>query len=95
MKRAGDVIGVPQWQTETLLTGLENQNADQEIKKDAADSLREAGNRLGECISWMDSAAFYVDGLPEADKIISMMNSLEDLQNEIEKLRKDLEKGGK
>ena len=93
MKKAGDVAGVPQWQTETLLTGLENQ--DQEIKKDAADSLREAGNRLGECISWADSAAYYVDGMPEADRIISLINSMDEIQRELEKLMNELGGGEK
>ena len=96
MKRAGDVIGVPQWQDDPLAQweALNTLTPDQERMKDAADSMQEAINRLGECISWMDSAAFYVDGMPAADKIISMMNSMDELQSEIEKLQKKLAEGG-
>lgn len=96
MKRAGDVIGVPHWQDDPLAQweAMNTPSPDQERKKDAADSMKEALNRLGECISWMDSAAFYVDGLPVADRIISMMNSMDDLQCEVEKLQKKLAEGG-
>lgn len=96
MKRAGDVVGVPHWQMDPLSEweAINTLTPDQERMKDAADSLREAGIRLGECISWMDSAAFYVDGMPAADKIISMMNSFEELQNEMETLQKKLAEGG-
>jgi hypothetical protein len=96
MKRAGDVIGVPQWQDDPLeqWEQMHKLSPDQERMKDAADSMKEAITRLGECISWMDSAAFYVDGLPVADKIISMMNSMDDLQCEVEKLQKKLAEGG-
>ena len=96
MKRAGDVTGVPDWQIDPLAE-WERLNApapDQERKKDAADSLGEAIKRLSESISWTDSAAFYVDGLPVADKIISLMNSMDDLQNELENLQKKLAEGG-
>ena len=96
MKRAGDVIGVPDWQTDPLAEWeqMHTLTHDQERKKDAADSLGEAIKRLSEGISWTDSAAFYVDGLPVADKIISLMNSMDDLQNELEKLQKKLAEGG-
>jgi hypothetical protein len=96
MKRAGDVIGVPQWQTDPLeqWEQMHKLSPDQERMKDAADSLSVAIIRLGECISWIDHASGDVDGMPEADRIMSFINSLEDLQSDLEKLQKKLAEGG-
>lgn len=96
MKRAGDVIGVPKWQIDPLAE-WEELNApipDQERRKDAADSLSVAIIRLQECISWIDHASGDVDGMPEADRIMSFINSLEDVQSDLETLQKKLAKGG-
>ena len=96
MKRAGDVVGVPQWQIDPLAE-WEELNApipDQERRKDAADSLSVAIIRLQECISWIDHASGDVDGMPEADRIMSFINSLEDVQSDLETLQKKLAKGG-
>lgn len=96
MKRAGDVIGVPKWQIDPLAK-WEELNApipDQERRRDAADSLSVAIIRLHECISWIDHASGDVDGMPEADRIMSFINSLEDVQSDLETLQKKLAKGG-
>ena len=95
MKRAGDVVGVPQWQINPTasLDDLISRDPDQERRRDAADSLREAVESLGKCISWLDSSAFYLDGMPEAYMIISVMDSLEDIQNNLEQLQKTLRGG--
>ena len=95
-KRAGDVMGVPQWQIDPLAEWelLNTHTPDQERRKDAADSLKVAIIRLGECISWIDHASGDVDGMPEADRIMSFLNSLEDLSCDIEKLQKKLAEGG-
>jgi len=96
MKRAGDVIGVPQWQIDPLAAWEEMHTLtpDQERRKDAADSLSVALIRLQESISWMDHASGDVDGMPEADRIMSFLNSLEDLSCDLEKLQKKLAEGG-
>ena len=96
MKRAGDVIGVPLWQTDPLEAWerMHTVSPDQERRKDAADSLSVANSRLSDCISWIDHASGCVDGMPEADRIMSFINSLEDLQNEIVKLQQKLAEGG-
>lgn len=96
MKRAGEVIGVPQWQIDPMSEweDLNTLTPDQERRKDAADSLKVAIIRLCECISWMDHASGDVDGMPEADRIMSFLNSLEDLSCDIEKLQKKLAEGG-
>lgn len=95
-KRAGDVIGVPQWQIDPMTEWemINTQTPDQERRKDSADSLSVAISRLQECISWMDHASGDVDGMPEADRIMSFLNSLEDLSCDIEKLQKKLAEGG-
>lgn len=96
MKRAGDVIGVPKWQIDPLAEweDLNTLTPDEERRKDAADSLNVAIIRMGECISWIDHASGAVDGMPEADRIMSFINTLEDLQNDLEKLQKKLAEGG-
>ena len=96
MKRAGDVIGVPLWQCDPMAAweDLNMLSQEQERKKDAADSLNVAKIRLDECISWCDQASGDVDGLPVADRIMSIINSLEELQSEMEKLQKNLSEGG-
>ena len=96
MKRAGDVIGVPQWQADPLAAweDMHTPTPDQERRKDAADSLNVAIIRLSECISWIDHASGCVDGMPEADKILSFINTLEDLQIDLDKLQKKLAEGG-
>ena len=96
MKRAGDVIGVPLWQTDPLAAWEEMHTLtpDQERRKDAADSLSVALIRLQECISWIDHASGDVDGMPEADRIMSFINNLEDLSCDLEKLQKKLAEGG-
>ena len=96
MKRAGDVVGVPQWQTDPLVEWeqIHTHTPDQERMKDAADSLAVAIIRLQECISWCDHASGDVDGLPVADRIISFINCLEDAQIDIENLKKKLAEGG-
>ena len=96
MKRAGDVIGVPQWQIDPMSEweDLNTSTPDQERKKDAADSLSVAISRLQECISWIDHASVDVDGMPEADRIMSFINSLEDVQSDLETLQKKLAEGG-
>ena len=96
MKRAGDVIGVPQWQIDPMTEWemINTPTPDQERMKDAADSLNVAIIRLKECISWCDHASGAVDELPAADKIISFINSLEDVLIDVEKLQKKLAEGG-
>ena len=96
MHRAGDVIGVPQWQTdpENQWEYMHTLTPDQERRKDAADSLSVALIRLSESISWIDHASGDVDGMPEADRIMSFINSLEDVQSDLETLQKKLAEGG-
>lgn len=96
MKRAGDVIGVPQWQTdpENQWEYMHTLTPDQERMKDAADSLSAAIRHLDSCISWIDDAAFSVDGMSAADKIISIMNILDEARSDLEKLQKKLAEGG-
>lgn len=96
MKRAGDVVGVPHWQMDPLSEweAINTLTPDQERMKDAADSMNVAIIRLEECISWVDHASGNVDGLPAADRIMSFINSLEELQNEMETLQKKLAEGG-
>ena len=96
MKRAGDVIGVPQWQIDPMAAweDLNTVSPDQERMNDAADAMNVAIIRIQECISWCDHASGCVDGMQEADRIVSMINSLEDLQNDMEQLQKKLAEGG-
>jgi len=96
MKRAGDVIGVPLWQIDPLAEWemLNTPTPEQERRKDAADSLSVAISKLKECILWIDHASGDVDGMPAADRIMSFINSLEDVQSDMEKMQKKLAEGG-
>ena len=92
MQRAGEVKGVPQWQSDPLAQ-WESDNApepDANMRKQAAEAVRDAISRLMGSVTMCDIAYSYMDGLPVADKLVSIINSMEDLQHELSGIHKEL-----
>lgn len=97
MKRAGDVIGTPDWQLDTY---VETEHANAWEKLNRPSEMQPVSSKIGEALkmihkaeSLLAEAASMVEGSYFDTRITSLMNSLEDLDFEIDKLNDNVKKG--
>ena len=74
----------------------ERLNADEPVEdklKGASDAMYSAWEKISDALDYLATAAEKVDETPAYDKVVSLLNDLEDLQCDIHEMKENWERG--
>ena len=101
MARAGDVVGTPDWQVDAMWEAdaaaewerLNEPDPAEDQMKEAAGLISKGLSRIDDGLGWISDAVAILDGTPMADKVQSLMESIEDLAVDLGILKNHYERG--
>ena len=101
MARAGDVVGTPDWQVDAMWEAdaaaewerLNEPDPAEDQMKESAGLISTGLSRIDDGLGWISDAVAILDGTPMADKVQSLMESIEDLAVDLGILKNHYERG--
>ena len=94
VRTAGMVHGTPGWQLDAMYGG-ESARMLEEGSYDTECALRDAWSTTTKVHRYLADAAHYAEGTPSEAKILSLIDTLELIQQDIYRLADELERGRK